>query len=353
MKVLVTGGAGFVGHHVVQHLLETTDWDVILLDRLDLSGNLNRLTDLDCWEANKARVTFVWHDLKAPISDTNARYIGKPDYVLHLAAGSHVDRSIDDPLSFVMDNVVGTCNLLNWARTNESLQHLIYFSTDEVFGPAPEGTNWREWDRYNSGNPYAASKAGAEELCVAFHNTYRLPISITHCMNIFGERQHAEKFIPSTIRKVIQGETVTIHSDKTRTKSGSRFYIHARQVAEAVRFILGMVPNGDKFNIVGEREVSNLEMAEMIAAALHKPLKHEMVDFHSSRPGHDLRYALDGNKLAEAGWTPKRSLEQTLAQTVTWFQRNPAWCGLTSDAEKTAGPTSRASISMPRLRLTA
>ena len=257
MRVLVTGGAGFVGHHVVQHLLETTDWDVVLLDRLDLLGNLNRLADLDCWDRHKSRITFVWHDLKAPISETNARYIDHPDYVLHLAARSHGDCSIDDPLSFVMDNVVGTCNLLGWARTNDRLRHLIYFSTDEVFGPAPVGTTWKEWDRYRSGNPYAASKAGAEELCLAFHNTFGLPVSITHCINIFGERQHSEKFIPSTIRKVSLGETVTIYLDSTRTRLGSRFYIHARQVAEAVHFILGIAAPGDKFNIVGEREATS------------------------------------------------------------------------------------------------
>ena len=126
--------------------------------------------------------------------------IGEVDYILHLAASSHVDRSIDHPMEFVMDNVVGTCNILNFARDQQNLSRFIYFSTDEVFGPAPEGISYAERDRYNSTNPYSATKAGAEELCVSYENSYGMPIYITHTMNVFGNRQHPEKYIPSTIR---------------------------------------------------------------------------------------------------------------------------------------------------------
>jgi dTDP-glucose 4,6-dehydratase len=223
----------------------------------------------------------------------------------------------------VFENVVATCNLLEYAR--RGCERFLYFSTDEVFGPAPEGVRYKEWDRYKSGNPYAATKAGGEELAIAFHNTYGVPVVVTHTMNVFGERQHPEKFIPSTIRKVRDGETVTVHADKTRTKAGTRFYIHAAHVANAVRFVLANGTPGDKYNIVGEKEVSNLALAHEIAKSVGKSLNFEMVDFHSSRPGHDLRYALDGSKLAEMGWTPPNTFEKSLSNTVHWTLRNERW----------------------------
>jgi dTDP-glucose 4,6-dehydratase len=216
-RVLITGGAGFIAHHVIDHLLKETDWEIVTLDRLDLSGNLNRLGHLlqDAPPSTKKRVKVVYHDLKAEVSPLTRNMIGHVDYIYHLAAGSHVDRSITHPLEFVMDNVVGTCNILEYARTLDNLELFINFSTDEVFGPAPEGVFYGELDRYNSSNPYSATKAGAEELCVAWQNTYKMPIYITHTMNVFGERQHPEKYIPMCIRRVKDGETISIHSDST------------------------------------------------------------------------------------------------------------------------------------------
>jgi dTDP-glucose 4,6-dehydratase len=320
VRVLLTGGAGFIGHHVVDDILRSTDWSITLIDRLDCSGNLNRLAEVGC---PNDRVRFFYHDLRASFSDQLCAQLGEHDYILHLAAGTHVDRSIADPLSFVFENVVATCNLLEYAR--RGCERFLYFSTDEVFGPAPEGVRYKEWDRYKSGNPYAATKAGGEELAIAFHNTYGVPVVVTHTMNVFGERQHPEKFIPSTIRKVRDGETVTVHADKTRTKAGTRFYIHAAHVANAVRFVLANGTPGDKYNIVGEKEVSNLALAHEIAKSVGKSLNFEMVDFHSSRPGHDLRYALDGSKLAEMGWTPPNTFEKSLSNTVHWTLRNERW----------------------------
>ena len=326
--LLLTGGAGFVGHHVAEGVLKNTDWKIVIIDRLDISGNTRRLTDIDIWEKEKHRVRFIWWDLKAQISDSVRKEIGQVDYIWHLAASSHVDRSIADPMSFVMDNMVGTCNLLNYARTLPTLKQFINFSTDEVFGPAPEGVNYKEWDRYKSGNPYAASKAGAEELCLSFQNTYKLPVIITHTMNIYGERQHPEKFIPMTIRKVLSGEKVLIHSDKTKSKSGSRMWIHARNVCSALLFLTEKGLPGDKYNIVGEKEVSNLEMAKFIAKVIGKDLNYEMVDFHSSRPGHDLRYSLDGEKMRDMGWNMPKTFEQSLEKTIRWTLENQEWLNI-------------------------
>ena len=254
--------------------------------------------------------------------------IGNVNTVLHIGASSHVDRSISDPLSFVMDNVVGTCNILNFAKVQDNLNNFIYFSTDEIFGPAPEGVNYKENDRYNSGNPYSASKAGGEELCMGFHNTYKMPIMVSHCMNVFGERQHPEKFIPLCIKNSFLGKKITIHSNKALTQAGSRYYIHAKNVCNAVDFLLKNGVSGEKYNIVGEKEVDNLTLAKMIASFVGKELVYDMVDFHSSRPGHDLRYALDGSKMAQMGWTPVNNLEKSLQNLVEWSLNNPKWIGL-------------------------
>jgi len=329
-RILITGGCGFVGHHCVEAVLKNTDWEILALDRLDISGSLEKLRDIEIWEKEKHRVKFVWWDLKSELNDYVKKDIGEVDYIWHLAAASHVDRSIADPLSFVMDNVVGTVNLLNFARQLKNLQMMIYFSTDEVFGPAPEGVLYKEWDRYRSGNPYAATKAGAEELCVAFHNTYKLPVLITHTMNIFGERQHPEKFIPLVIKKILKGETVIVHADKTKTKPGSRFWIHARNVCNALFFLIEKGQIGDKYNIVGEKELNNLELAQFIAKVLGKELKYEMVNWHASRPGHDLRYSLDGTKLKEMGFVLPKTFEESLEKTIKWMadEKNIRWLNL-------------------------
>lgn len=334
-RVLVTGGAGFIAHHLVSQILKTTDWEIVTLDRLDFSGNLNRLHDIlqDFSEKDKSRVKIVFHDLKAAINPLIAADIGKVDYILHLAAGSHVDRSIEYPLEFVMDNVVATCNILDFARNLDHLERFVYFSTDEVFGPAPNGIKYNENDRYNSTNPYSASKAGGEELAVAFENTYKLPVYITHTMNVFGQRQHPEKYIPMCIRKIRDGETITIHSDPTKTIPGSRHYIHAEDVSDALLFLLNQPTISEKnwgdakcpkFNIVGAEELNNLELAQIIADAQGKELKYQMIDFHSARPGHDLRYALSGEKMKKMGWVPQ-NIRSRIAEVVSWTLTNERW----------------------------
>ena len=336
-KILITGGAGFIAHHLVNKVLKETDWDIVTLDRLDYSGNLNRLDDtLKEFDAEtKKRVKVVFHDLKAEINPLIKSEIGDVDYIAHLAAGSHVDRSIEYPMEFVLDNVVGTCNILEFAKhQKENLKRFIYFSTDEVFGPAPGSVKYKENDRYNSTNPYSASKAGGEELAVAYENTYDLPIYITHTMNVFGERQHPEKYIPMCIKRARDGEKITIHSDSTKTIPGSRHYVHADDVADAVLFLLNKETIKElewggakcpKFNIVGAEEINNYELAKIIAEAQGKELNYEFVDFHSARPGHDLRYALDGNKMAEMGWVPSKSVKERITEVVQWTLENKRW----------------------------
>lgn len=338
--ILITGGAGFIAHHVIDKVLEETDWNVVSLDRLDYSGNLNRLNEvvMSHPEQERKRVKVVHHDLKAELNPQIRSLVGKVDYIAHLAAGSHVDRSIDYPMEFILDNVVGTANILEFARLQDNLERFIYFSTDEIFGPAPEGVKYAENDRYNSTNPYSASKAGGEELCVAYENTYKLPAIITHTMNVFGERQHPEKYIPMCIRRTRDEETITVHSNPSKTKAGSRHYIHAKDVADALLFLLNyksfdtMTPDYggakcQKFNIVGATELDNLQLAKYIADIQGKELFYEMVDFHSQRPGHDLRYALSGEKMKAMGWIPQ-PVHQRLCEVVNWTLENDRWLKL-------------------------
>ena len=341
-KVLITGGAGFIAHHLIYFLLKNTNWEIVSLDRLDYSGNLNRLNHImsELPESQRKRLKIVFHDLKSEINPWIKKEIGNIDIILHLAAGSHVDRSIDYPMEFVLDNVVGTANILDFGRylkDKQKLERFIYFSTDEVFGPAPKGVDYKENDRYNSTNPYSATKAAGEELTVAYENTYGLPIYITHTMNVFGERQHPEKFIPMCIKKIRDGESVTIHSDKTKKIPGTRHYIHAEDVAEAIYFLLTKKINIEidyggakcpKFNIVGPEEINNLKLAQIIADSQGKDLKYDMVDFHSSRPGHDLRYSLSGDKMKKLGWEPSIKLTKRIKQVVEWSLKNENWIEL-------------------------
>lgn len=322
MKVLITGGAGFIGANLVQHLLAHTDWRLTIIDRLDDSGNLNRLAEVGA--AKHPRVRFFYHDLRAPLNAQLRAQLGAHDYVLHLAAATHVDRSITDPMAFVLDNVVATCNVLDLAR-DIGCSRFVQFSTDEVFGPAPTGVQYLEDDRYRSGNPYAATKAGAEELAMSYHNTYGLPVLVTHTMNVIGPMQHPEKFVPMTIAKVQRGELVTIHADRACTTPGSRFYIHAEDVSAALVFMLEHGTPGEKYNIVGQREVDNLELATIIAKEVGAPLYHELVNFHQSRPGHDLRYALDGGKMAALGWAPRYPIDRAIKNIVAWTRAHPEW----------------------------
>lgn len=356
-KILVTGGAGFVGAHLIEHILKTTDWQIVTLDRFDASGNPNRLSEmLETTEGiDRSRVKFVFWDLKAPLNEQVQKQLGGPfDYIAHLAAGSHVDRSIDDPMLFFMDNCIGTVNLQNYVRAGALAEggKFLYFSTDEVYGPAPETIEvngetipfpgFKEWDRLNPNNPYAAAKAAAEMAVISFANTYRIPTVITNTMNIFGERQNPEKFIPLIINKVLTGETLHIHANKEKTQAGKRHYLHARNICAATVWVLehGNVLDGSaavgRYNVVGEVEMDNMALAELVSKYTNewlnahgepsKLLHAELVDFHSARPGHDLRYALVGDLIKSEGFEYPVAFEESLKKMVFWtLDRKEKW----------------------------
>lgn len=348
-RVLVTGGAGFAGHHLVEHLLLTTDWDLVVLDGLTYAGRPDRLTD--CAGYDPGRVTLLWHDLRAPVHGWLDDRIGHVDAVLHLAAESHVDRSIRDPVPFISNNVAVTLNLLEWARWREGITHFVQVSTDEVYGPAPEkrpgvmfdarhAFGHAEWAPIMPSNPYSASKACQEAIAFSYWRTYGLPVVVVNIMNMFGERQDPEKFVPLATRAVLAGDEVPLHGrplPKGAWEASSRCWLHARNFADALRWVLaGTMPavfpdaaRPDRWHVAGE-EFSVLGIANMIAGAAGKPLRSRWVDYHSSRPGHDHRYALDASKIAAAGWKPPVPLAESLERTVHWFQAHPQWLGKTT-----------------------
>lgn len=337
-RVLLTGGCGFIGAHTVEHFLLTTDWHIVVLDGLRYAGNVQRLTQAKSFDPS--RVTVLYHDLREPFYDDLVRDIGDVDYIISMASDSHVDRSIDHPVPFVKNNVAVVLNTLEYARRVKP-EKFIQIGTDEIFGPAPDGVSHKEDDPLKPSNPYSASKASQEMIAFSYWRTYGVPLICTRTMNNFGERQHPEKFVPKVIRQVMRGETVTIHAQPLRPNadplnsmqwiSGSRVWLHARNHADALRFILQNIEPvkfGDnasvpvRFNIAGEREITNLAMGDLIASILNKPLHYRMVDFHSSRPGHDLRYSLDGSALCAAGWKQPMNLHQSFEKMVKWVVDN-------------------------------
>lgn len=338
-SVLLTGASGFVGSHVLRHILVNEDWEIYCPVTFRHYGRIARI--IDAIESQyKDRIHFFIWDLKTPLStlDIVQNSIGSIDYILNVASQSHVDRSIEKPAPFIMNNVSLMANLMEYARAIRP-EVFLHMSTDEVFGPAPQDYAHKEWDPIIPSNPYSASKAAQEAIGIAYWRTYDVPLIITNTMNIIGERQDPEKFIPNTIRKALNNEAIHVHGSPGGDP-GSRFYIHARSFADAWLHILNninpkMYRDGaekpERFNIVGEKELDNLYVAraicELVTEYQGSPVKSPiyMVDFHSSRPGHDLRYALDGSKLSATGWEPPIHILDSLANTVRWYFDHPEW----------------------------
>jgi dTDP-glucose 4,6-dehydratase len=324
MRVLLTGGFGFIGSGVAEHIIRTTNWEVIILDKLTYATmGFERLKSSNILFS--PRVKYYTWDLIQPLSSGLIKEIGNIDVIFHLAAETHVDNSIKDPVYHIKNNVISTVNMLEYARNIKNLKIFFYFSTDEVYGPAPDNVAYKEWDRHRPTNPYSASKSCGGQISIAYENTYKVPVIIVNVMNAFGERQHVEKFIPKVIKKVINNELVEIHSDPECIKPGSRFYIHIRNIADALLFLVEHGEIGERYNIQGEREMSNLELAQFIANIVGKELKYKLVNFHQERPGHDLRYCLDGTKLKELGWVMPKTFEESLIKTINWTLKNQEW----------------------------
>jgi dTDP-glucose 4,6-dehydratase len=328
-RLLITGGAGFISSHIIAHFLAKTDWEIVVLDKFTYASHgLARLKDIGAYDNSRVKIHVV--DIARTMSDCLIDEIGPVDYIFHMAAGTHVDNSIRSPRDFVVDNVTGTLEMLEYARRLPSLKMFLYFSTDEVFGPAKVGQSFKEWDRYNSRNPYSATKAGGEELALAWCNTYKVPVVITHTMNVIGERQHIEKFVPKVVRAALTGETLKIHTDPKTGISGSRVYLHGNDVADALRFLIHQAVIGDKYNIAGSTEVSNLEVAQLVQNILGRTLYIDMVEPKDVRPGFDLRYDVDGSKMREMGWAAPATFDENIRRTVLWYARpeNREWLHL-------------------------
>lgn len=324
MRVLISGGAGFIASHLIEHLLKVTDWHIVTVDKLSYaSKGWSRLQDTGIYNHERIN-TFTW-DLQVAFSSGLVQEIGDINIIIHMAADSHVDYSISNPIAVVQNNVLSTIHLLEYARSLPNLKTFQYFSTDEVFGAAAKGTSYKEWDRHCPTNPYSASKSASEQICLAYHNTYKTPVIITNLMNVIGERQYIFNFVPLVIKKLLANECIDIHTEPDGKTPGSRFYIHARNVAAAILFIHQHGVTGEKYNITGEKEIDNLTLAQIIADVMGKELKYRLVDFHSNRPGHDTRYALDGSKLFNMGWRLPVNFEDSLRKTVLWTVNHPQW----------------------------
>lgn len=316
--VLVTGGAGFIGAHICEHILYNTPWDVIVLDRLNYAGNLGRLEHL-----KGPRLKYVYHDFRAEFSASTLFHFSPVDYIIHNGAETHVGRSLENPLSFIESNVLGTYHVLQMARQLPHLKKMVLTSTDEVPGAALPGINFKEDAEVKPSNPYSASKAGAEAIAYAWNHAYGLPVVTSRTMNIFGERQDPEKFVPLVIKKVLAGDKVLIHGDANGS-SGSRKWLYARNQADALLYLLLNGVPGEKYHIGGE-EHDNLNIAMRVANALNKKLNYEIIDYHKDRPGHDRRYSLDDSKITRLGWTAPFDFDLSFDHAVKWTALHTEW----------------------------
>ena len=317
MRILCTGVSGQVGYHVAKTLLEAGH-EVIGIFTLDHKGKRNNIEKL----LNHENFLPFEKDLNYVFNSAEKITLSSIDIILNIASESHVDRSITDPVPFIKNNINLTLNMLELAREIKP-KLFLQFSTDEVKGVANKGVDHKEWDANNPSNPYAASKACQEDIAISYWRTYGVPVIITNTMNIFSPIQDWEKFIPLCVKKILEGEEISIHAYPDCKEAGSRFYIHADTVAEAIKFIIdkpvNLYPNVerlDRYNIVGDKEIDNLSLALKIGEILGKEVKYKLVNFHESRPGHDTRYSLCGEKLANMGWTPTNNFEEKLREVT-------------------------------------
>lgn len=333
-RLLLTGIGGSIGIHTFAHVMHNTDWHVIGIDSFRHKGWTDRVEEmLRSHPEWTERLTLITHDLTSPFSELTKKKIGHVDYIISMASLSDVEASIHDPVTFIRNNVELAVNLLEYAREVKP-ESFIQFSTDEVYGPASSKTDvYAEWSPIVPSNPYAASKAMQEAAAIAYWRTYNVPVIITNTMNNFGEMQQSSKY-PVMIQKwIANGHKITVHGEPGDI--GSRSYIHSRNASDAVVFILKNLPphlhtpntadKPDRYNIAGDVQLDNLELVQVIAKLMGKEPEVELVDHHSTRPGHDKHYGLTRDKLEKLGWTPPLTFEESLKNTIEWQTQNSQW----------------------------
>lgn len=313
MRILVTGGAGFIGSHLVRRLVESGRHTVVNLDALKYSGNLENLADL----AGHPQYTFVHTD----ICDQQVVHAVLKEHriegIINCAAETHVDRSILDPGAFARTDVVGTGVLLEEAR-QAGVRRFLQVSTDEVYGSVEQGSSTEE-DRLEPRSPYSASKAGGDLLVLSYWTTYRFPVLVTRGSNTYGPNQYPEKFIPLFVTNAIEGEPLPLYGDGKNCRDWLSVYDHAA----GIEHVFDQGQPGTLYNVGGGNERENLTVAEQIVAALGKP--RSLIRFVQDRPGHDRRYSIDCSRLRALGWTPRVPFEEGLKQTVEWYRTHESW----------------------------
>jgi|SRR5579859_23122 len=305
VNVLVTGITGFAGSYIAEELLKYEDCNIIGLDRYSYAGPMKNLAHLD-----QSRIKLVYYNFTHPLN-TVLPSLGNVDYILHNGAETHVKNSLNDPSPFVDSNIMGTFNLLEATRELKP-KKFLYVSTDEVLGASliPH----KEEDALVPSNPYSATKAAGEYLVRAYGRTYGVPYIISRSTNLFGKRQHPEKFVPMTIQHIKEHSIVDIHTD-FNGEMGSRQWLHASDQAAALVFLLKSKFKNEIFHVAGERK-TNMDMAFALAAAMKQPLFYNICNARDLFPGHDLHYALDDSKIRTAGWSPRLTFAEGLKETV-------------------------------------
>ena len=332
-RLLLTGIGGSIAPHLMAHIFKNTDWDIVGTDSFNHKGWSDRVkVMLDNHPDWIDRLKIVTHDLTAPFSEMTKKKIGHIDIIISMAALSDVQASIEHPKDFIFTNTSIAVNLLEYAREIKP-EAFIQISTDEVYGASGKDQKHPEWSAIIPSNPYAASKACQEAIAISYWRTYGVPVIITNTMNNFGEMQQGSKY-PAMLQKWIdKGETVTIHGSLDGD-IGTRYYIHSRNHSDAILFIIknkkpAMYSDGadrpDRYNITGDKQISNLDLAKIIAEHMGKELKYKIVDYHSTRPGHDRHYGLDGTKLKNMGWKSPLSFEESMKNTIEWQTKHPNW----------------------------